>query len=64
MFLAGDAAHFVPPTGAKGMNLALCDVDVLAKALVSAARNGDKAAHVLEGSPSRPSVQKFANGCE
>ena len=35
LFLAGDAAHIVPPTGAKGMNLALADVHVLAGALVS-----------------------------
>ena len=27
LFLAGDAAHIVPPTGAKGMNLAIADVD-------------------------------------
>ena len=33
LFLAGDAAHIVPPTGAKGMNLAVADVRVLAKAL-------------------------------
>jgi p-hydroxybenzoate 3-monooxygenase len=33
LFLAGDAAHIVPPTGAKGMNLAIKDVKVLAKAL-------------------------------
>lgn len=33
LFLAGDAAHIVPPTGAKGLNLALTDVQVLAKAL-------------------------------
>ena len=43
LFLAGDAAHLVPPTGAKGMNLALFDVDVLAQALVSAVRDGDPA---------------------
>jgi p-hydroxybenzoate 3-monooxygenase len=34
MFLAGDAAHIVPPTGAKGMNLAVADVRALALALV------------------------------
>jgi p-hydroxybenzoate 3-monooxygenase len=33
LFLAGDAAHIVPPTGAKGMNLALADVRVLAGAI-------------------------------
>jgi p-hydroxybenzoate 3-monooxygenase len=33
LFLAGDAAHIVPPTGAKGMNLALADVRVLARAI-------------------------------
>ena len=33
LFLAGDAAHIVPPTGAKGMNLALADVYYLARAL-------------------------------
>ena len=34
LFLAGDAAHIVPPTGAKGLNLALRDVGLLAEALV------------------------------
>jgi len=33
MFLAGDAAHIVPPTGAKGLNLAVADVRILAQAL-------------------------------
>ena len=33
LFLAGDAAHIVPPTGAKGMNLAVADVRVLARAI-------------------------------
>ncbi|GAA2784539.1 4-hydroxybenzoate 3-monooxygenase [Saccharopolyspora taberi] len=33
LFLAGDAAHTVPPTGAKGMNLALADVHVLSRAM-------------------------------
>jgi p-hydroxybenzoate 3-monooxygenase len=33
LFLAGDAAHIVPPTGAKGLNLAVADVRVLANAV-------------------------------
>jgi p-hydroxybenzoate 3-monooxygenase len=33
LFLAGDAAHTVPPTGAKGLNLAVADVNLLARAL-------------------------------
>jgi p-hydroxybenzoate 3-monooxygenase len=40
LFLAGDAAHIVPPTGAKGLNLALADVTVLAIALTSLLRDG------------------------
>jgi p-hydroxybenzoate 3-monooxygenase len=35
LFLAGDAAHIVPPTGAKGLNLAVADVSVLAPALAN-----------------------------
>ena len=35
LFLAGDSAHIVPPTGAKGMNLAMADVHHLAMALGS-----------------------------
>jgi p-hydroxybenzoate 3-monooxygenase len=35
LFLAGDAGHIVPPTGAKGLNLAASDVHYLAEALVS-----------------------------
>ena len=35
LFLAGDAAHIVPPTGAKGMNLAVADIRVLAHALAA-----------------------------
>ena len=35
LYLAGDAAHIVPPTGAKGMNLAMADIRVLAQALVA-----------------------------
>jgi p-hydroxybenzoate 3-monooxygenase len=41
LFLAGDAAHIVPPTGAKGMNLAIADVVVLARALTRQFRQGD-----------------------
>jgi p-hydroxybenzoate 3-monooxygenase len=41
LFLAGDAAHIVPPTGAKGLNLAAADVAVLAEALVDHLRAGD-----------------------
>jgi p-hydroxybenzoate 3-monooxygenase len=41
LFLAGDAAHIVPPTGAKGLNLALTDVAILADALD----------HLLHGDP-------------
>jgi p-hydroxybenzoate 3-monooxygenase len=35
LYLAGDAAHIVPPTGAKGMNLAIFDARVLADALTA-----------------------------
>jgi p-hydroxybenzoate 3-monooxygenase len=41
LFLAGDAAHIVPPTGAKGLNLAVADVRILADALVAWYRHGD-----------------------
>jgi p-hydroxybenzoate 3-monooxygenase len=40
LFLAGDAAHVVPPTGAKGMNLAVADVRVLAEGLAAWYRSG------------------------
>jgi p-hydroxybenzoate 3-monooxygenase len=43
LFLAGDVAHLVPPASAKGMNLALFDVDVLAQALASALQRDDTA---------------------
>jgi p-hydroxybenzoate 3-monooxygenase len=41
LFLAGDAAHIVPATGAKGLNLAVADVRVLARAIVDWYRGGD-----------------------
>ena len=43
LFLAGDSAHIVPPTGAKGLNLAAADVAVLARALERFFRDGDQA---------------------
>jgi p-hydroxybenzoate 3-monooxygenase len=42
LFLAGDAAHIVPPTGAKGLNLAIHDVRVLAEAIVHRERTGSR----------------------
>jgi len=41
LFLAGDAAHVVPPTGAKGLNLAVADVEVLAHAFARHYRDRD-----------------------
>jgi p-hydroxybenzoate 3-monooxygenase len=43
LFLLGDAAHIVPPTGAKGLNLAFADVHVLAAALIDWFRTGNPA---------------------
>jgi p-hydroxybenzoate 3-monooxygenase len=43
LFLAGDAAHIVPPTGAKGLNLAVADVRVLARAMTEFYRTGASA---------------------
>ncbi|HEY8290725.1 MAG TPA: 4-hydroxybenzoate 3-monooxygenase [Acetobacteraceae bacterium] len=43
LFLAGDAAHIVPPTGAKGLNLAVADVAVLAEALADHFSSGSTA---------------------
>ena len=40
LFLAGDAAHIVPPTGAKGLNLAASDVGILADSLIAWQRDG------------------------
>ncbi|MEO8049094.1 MAG: 4-hydroxybenzoate 3-monooxygenase [Acidobacteriota bacterium] len=42
MFLAGDAAHIVPPTGAKGLNLAVADIRILSRALTAWYRNGSE----------------------
>ncbi|WP_394553798.1 4-hydroxybenzoate 3-monooxygenase [Agromyces sp. MMS24-JH15] len=43
LFLAGDAGHIVPPTGAKGLNSAIADVTLLGRALVRSIRDGDEA---------------------
>ena len=43
LFLAGDAAHIVPPTGAKGLNLAVSDVFYLSRALIAFYRSGSTA---------------------
>lgn len=51
LFLAGDSAHIVPPTGAKGMNLAVADVRFLTEALAAFYRDGDNGP--LEGYSSR-----------
>ena len=42
LFLVGDAAHIVPPTGAKGLNLAVSDVFYLHQALIDAVKTGDQ----------------------
>ncbi len=42
LFLAGDAAHIVPPTGAKGLNLAVADVRVLAAAMADYYHSGTR----------------------
>ncbi|WP_108502898.1 4-hydroxybenzoate 3-monooxygenase [Paracoccus indicus] len=47
LFLCGDAAHIVPPTGAKGLNLALSDVRLLSAGLIAHFRDGDDSG--LEG---------------
>ncbi len=44
LYLAGDAAHIVPPTGAKGMNLAIADVHVLSRALAAFFKTGNREA--------------------
>jgi p-hydroxybenzoate 3-monooxygenase len=51
LFLAGDAAHIVPPTGAKGMNLAMADVLYLSEALTAYYRSG--ATDLLDGYSAR-----------
>jgi p-hydroxybenzoate 3-monooxygenase len=52
MYLAGDAAHIVPPTGAKGLNLAVADVRVLAAAIAAFYR-----------SPSTQLLERYSETC-
>jgi len=52
LFLLGDAAHIVPPTGAKGMNLAVADVRVLTRGLVEFYKHGN-----------REALQQFTERC-
>ena len=47
LFLAGDAAHTVPPTGAKGLNLAMADVAVMSRALTAFYRGTGKERETL-----------------
>ncbi len=42
IFLAGDAAHIVPPTGAKGLNLAISDISLLSKGLIEYYKNSSE----------------------
>lgn len=42
LFIAGDSAHIVPPTGAKGMNCAIADISVLSKGLINYFINNDE----------------------
>jgi p-hydroxybenzoate 3-monooxygenase len=52
LFLAGDSAHIVPPTGAKGMNLAIADVRLLARALAKYYADGR-----------RDELDRYSNAC-
>ena len=52
LFLAGDAAHIVPPTGAKGLNLAMADVHLLAEAIVQ-----------WYGTASEAGLQAYSENC-
>jgi p-hydroxybenzoate 3-monooxygenase len=52
LYLAGDAAHIVPPTGAKGMNLAIADVSLLAEAL-----------HSFYAAGSREKLERYSADC-
>jgi len=59
LFLAGDAAHIVPPTGAKGMNLAIADVHVLARGLESFYQAGSRPG----GSAAMQALNDYSQTC-
>lgn len=61
LFLAGDSAHTVPPTGAKGLNLAFADVAVLAPALVRALQDSDAEALARYSATATKRVWKAQN---
>ena len=56
LFLAGDAAHIVPPTGAKGLNLAASDVAYLSDAMIAHFRRSDAGLRGLSG-PALPGME-------
>ena len=61
LFLAGNSAHIVPPTGAKGMNLAVADIRYLAEALAAFYKTGDsRAARWLFGALPAPHLEGAA----
>lgn len=59
LYLAGDAAHLVPPVSAKGMNLALYDVDVLAQAILRAVNARDRTALDAYSATCLPRIWKY-----
>lgn len=61
MALVGDSAHTVPPTGAKGMNLALADVIVLARCLAAALVEGDEQPFMQYSERVLPRIWKAQN---
>jgi p-hydroxybenzoate 3-monooxygenase len=63
LFLAGDVAHLVTPVSAKGMNLALFDVDILAQAIVSAVSNQDMTALNNYSNTCLPHIWKYQDFC-
>jgi p-hydroxybenzoate 3-monooxygenase len=58
LYLAGDAAHIVPPTGAKGLNLAVSDVVVLARAMTAFYQQGAAAGNTLLGAYSETCLRR------